>query len=153
MRFSRLAPAVVALAIALTIPAAACAQAGTLRQQVDSLHVAMVAAFKADPASVTKFYTDDASIMGGGGRHVGRTQLDEYWKQAAMFADWKLEVLEVGGGMDAPWVRGRSTITSKSGGSMVTEYVGILKRQGNGALRFYVDIFVGTLQRRPGDAR
>lgn len=155
MRFSsRSLPVAALLAVATAMPGPASAQTGTLRQQVDSLHVAMVQAFKAQPSSVARFYTDDASILGGGARYVGRAQIDEYWRQATMFADWKLEVLEVGGGPDAPWVRGRSTLTGTSGRIMVTDYVGILRRQRDGTFRFYVDMFVGTPQMRaPGSER
>ena len=104
----------------------------------------MTAAFKADPASVARFYTDDASIMGGGQRSVGREQIDRYWRDATMFADWTLEVLEVGGDGPSPWVRGRSTLHGRSGRSMVTEFVGLLKRQPDGRLRFYVDMYVAA---------
>ena len=112
---------------------------------------AMVAALKADPASVARFYTDDASILGGGQRHVGREQIDQYWRSATMFADWKLEVLEVGGDATTPWMRGRSTLLGKSGRTMVTEFVGLLKRQPDG-LKFYVDMFVMAepMRRAPG---
>ena len=37
-----------------------------LRGEVDSLHAAMTAAFRRDPASVASFYTDDARIIGMG---------------------------------------------------------------------------------------
>jgi ketosteroid isomerase-like protein len=122
-----------------------------LRPEVEALMTSMVTAFKTDPASVAKFYTDDASILGGGGRYVGREQIDQYWRDATMFADWKLEVLEVGDG-PSPWVRGRSTLHGKSGRVMVTEFVGLLKRQPDG-LKFYVDMFVAAspgMRRVPG---
>jgi ketosteroid isomerase-like protein len=115
------------------------------RKEIDALHAAMVTAFKADPASVARFYADDASILGGGGRYVGREQIDQYWRQGGgMIADWSLEVLEIGGDSRTPWVRGRSTILGKSGRRMVTEYIGLLKRQPDGQLRFYVDMFVAA---------
>ena len=59
-----------------------------------------------------------------------------------MFTDWKLEVLEVGEG-PRPWVRGRSTLQGRSGRTMVTEFVGLLKRQPDG-LKFYLDMFVAA---------
>lgn len=152
--FSRLLFLSGVVAVGTAIPGAARAQTDTLRQQIDSLHVAMVQAFKTQPSNVARFYTDDASILGGGGRYIGRVQIDEYWRQATMYTDWKLDVLEVGGGPDAPWVRGRSTLTGTSGRTMVTDYVGILRRQSDGTLRFYVDMFVGTPQMRaPGSER
>lgn len=120
------------------------AQSGTLEQEVRALHVAMVGAYKRDPASVARFYTDDASIMGGGARALGREQVDRYWREGPGGAEWTLEVLEVGGDAKSPWVRGRSTLASPSGRRMVTDYVGILKRGSDGQLRFYIDIYVSA---------
>lgn len=127
------------------------AQQTALRQEVEALTSAMVSSFRTDPASVARFYTDDAKILGGGQRAEGREQIDAYWRDATMFADWKLEVLEVGGEGDRPWVRGRSTLQGRSGRVMVTEFVGILKRDAN-RLLFYVDMFVATtpMRRTPG---
>jgi ketosteroid isomerase-like protein len=123
-----------------------------LRQEIDGLLAAMVAALKADPARVAGFYTDDASILGGGSRYVGRAEVDQYWREATMFADWTLEVIEVGGEPKAPWVRGRSTLVGNSGRRMATEFIGLLKRQPDGRLKFYVDMFVAASpgMRRPG---
>lgn len=118
--------------------------ANSLRSEIDSLHASMVAAFKRDPASVARFYTDDASILGAGGRWVGREQVDRYWSQGPSPTDWNLEVVEVGGDSQSPWVHGRSTLVSQSGRRMVTDYIGILKRQLDGRLRFYIDMFVGS---------
>jgi ketosteroid isomerase-like protein len=119
------------------------AQQPSLRQEVDALMGAMMTAFKANPASVAKFYTDDARILGGGQRTEGRTQIDQYWRDATTFSDWKLEVLEVGGDGPSPWMRGRSTLQGTSGRVMVTEFIGLLKRQPDG-LKFYVDMFVSA---------
>ncbi|MEX2153072.1 MAG: nuclear transport factor 2 family protein [Gemmatimonadaceae bacterium] len=127
------------------------AQDKALRQEIDALHAGMVAAFKTDPATLARFYADDASILGGGGRYVGRTQVDQYWREgSSMIAEWNLEVLEVGGDTTTPWVRGRSTMLGKSGRRMVTEYIGLLKRQPDGQLRFYVDMYVAA---SPGPRR
>jgi hypothetical protein len=82
--------------------------------------------------------------MGGGARSVGREQVDRYWREGPRATDWTLEVLEVGGDAQSPWVRGRSTLASTSGRRMATDYVGILKRGSDGQLRFYVDMFVGA---------
>ena len=121
----------------------ATSQPATIRQEVETLHAAMVDAFKRDPASVAQYYTDDATIMGGGARSVGREQVDRYWREGPK-AEWTLEVLEVGGDSQSPWVRGRSTLAGSGGRRMVTEYVGILKRGSDGRLRFYVDMYVAS---------
>jgi ketosteroid isomerase-like protein len=121
----------------------------TLRAEVEALNAAMVSAFRSNPASVAKFYTDDARILGGNQTHQGREEIVSYWAQATMFSDWKLEAIEVGGSADAPWQLGRSTVTSKSGRVMETYFVGILKRQSDGSLKFYLDIYTqstGTIR-------
>ena len=115
-----------------------------LRQEIESLHRAMVAAFRQDPATVARFYTDDASILGGGSRSVGREEVSRYWASSPKGAEWTLEVLEVGGDSQSPWVRGRSTLAGQGGRRFVTDYVGILKRGADGQLRFYVDMSVGA---------
>jgi ketosteroid isomerase-like protein len=117
---------------------------GTLRAEIEALHTEMVAAYKREPSSVARFYTDDASILGGGQRAIGREQIDRYWGGGPGAADWILEVLEVGGDRQSPWVRGRSTLVSQSGRRMVTDYVGILKRGADDRLRFYLDMFVAA---------
>jgi ketosteroid isomerase-like protein len=128
----------------------------TLRKDVEVLHTAMMAAFKSDPATVARFYTDDAIVMGGGVRYVGREQIDRYWREGPLPESWTLEVLEVGGDSLTPWVRGRSTAASQSGRRQVVDYIGLLKRQPDGQLKFYVDMFVGApgmVMRRSGGAQ
>lgn len=141
---------VVALLLAASANLAAAQSAPPLRQEVEALLASMVTALKTDPASVATFYSDDASIMGGGSRSVGREQVDQYWREATMFSDWTLEVIEVGGESSAPWVRGRSVLVGKSGRSMATEFIGLLKRQSDGRLKFYVDMYVAA---SPGKGR
>jgi ketosteroid isomerase-like protein len=138
-----------AILLSCAVPYTASAQVKPLREEVEALNAAMVAALKKDPASVARFYTDDASILGGGSRYVGRAEVDQYWRDATMFADWTLEVTEVGGDGQTPWVRGRSTLHGKSGRRMATEYIGLLKRGPDGQLRFYVDMFVAAAAARP----
>lgn len=124
--------------------------AATLRADVDALNARMVAAFKRDPASVAAFYTDHAAIIGAGQRHQGRAGVDAYWKGATMFTDWSLETLETGGHPDAPWQYGRSVINGQSGRTMETYFVGLLRRQQDGELKFQVDAF--TRERQDGGA-
>ena len=139
--------AVAVITIACASPASA--QSAGLRAEVEALHAAMVAAFKVNPASVAAYYTDDATIAGGGSRYVGREQVDQYWRQVPPGAQWSLEVLEVGGDSLTPWVRGRSVLQSQSGRRMETEYIGLLKRRQDGSLRFYFDMFVSARPAAP----
>ena len=115
-----------------------------LRAEVDSLFDAMVRALRRDPRSVADFYTDDAVIAGGGNRWTGRAEIDRYWREATDFTDWRLEVIDVGGDTDRPWVQGRSTLRTRTGGPMVTEFVGLLERGTDGRLRFRVDMYVSA---------
>lgn len=143
------------LLFACRAPVSVVAQPAALKQEIESLHRAMVAGFRQDPATVARFYTDDASIIGGGGRSVGREEVARYWASSPKGAEWTLEVLEVGGDLQTPWVRGRSTLTGQGGRRFVADYVGILKRGADGQLRFYIDMYVGTpgaVMRVPGGA-
>jgi ketosteroid isomerase-like protein len=112
-----------------------------LRADIDALNSAMVTAFKASPSGVARFYTDDAAIIGVGQRYAGRAAVDEYWKGASMFRDWTLETLEVGGPNNAPWQYGRSVLTGQSGRSMETYFIGLLRRETDGSLKFRADVF------------
>lgn len=115
-----------------------------VRKDIEALSAAMVSALKASPASVAKFYRDDAQIVGGGSRVSGRAQIDAYWASATIFADWKLEILDCGGDRTSPWLRGRSTLIDRNGRNMVTEFVGILKRATDGSLKYFVDMYAAA---------
>jgi ketosteroid isomerase-like protein len=77
--------------------------------------------------------------------------VDAYWKGATMFRDWTLEVIETGGTNEAPWQYGRSVLTGTSGRTMETYFVGLLRRQSSGELKFQVDVF--TRERQDTGAR
>jgi ketosteroid isomerase-like protein len=117
-----------------------------LRAEVDSLHAAMVAAFKRSAAGVAQFYTDDAVIQGMGRRLKGRAQVDQYWQQFSGALGWSLEILEFGGTRDSPWLLGRSTLVSSNGMRQATDYVGVLERGTDGKLRYRVDFFSRAVQ-------
>ena len=121
-----------------------------LRREVETLFSDMTAALKANPASVAKFYTDDAMIAGGRLRVTGREAVDKYWAGTTGFTDWKLEIIEVGDGT-TPWVRGISTLVSSSGRNSVTEFLGLLKRGADGKLRFYVDMYIPAAAPAPSN--
>jgi ketosteroid isomerase-like protein len=138
------------IALALAVPATLLAQ--DLKKQVETLHADMISAFTASPASVAKFYTDDAGVVGGGFRAVGRAAIDDYWKGMGSGYTWKLEVLDVGGTPETPWVHGLSTLTNPSGRVSPTEYIGLLQRGTDGQLRFRLDAYAGgRVTAQPGD--
>jgi ketosteroid isomerase-like protein len=114
----------------------------SLRIEVEALNAQMVAAFKKDPATVAGFYTDAAAVIGGGQRAQGRAAVDDYWKGAAsMFAGWSLETIDTGGHADAPWQYGKSVVQGRSGRTMETYFIGLLRRQPGGELKFQVDAY------------
>lgn len=119
------------------------------RDTVAALMTAMVQAFERDPASVGRFYTDDAHIIGGGMRAAGRQQVDEYWVGTKGLQGWSLEVLDVGGDAEQPWMIGRSVIRSSSGRAMATDFVGLLARGADGQLRFAADVYAGSVPGTP----
>jgi ketosteroid isomerase-like protein len=121
--------------------AALAVQTPALKSDAAALNAQMVAAFQRDPSAVSAFYTDTAAIIGGGQRAQGRAAIDEYWKGATMFASWSLETIDAGGHPDAPWQYGRSVLQGRSGRSMETYFVGLLRRQPGGELKFQVDVF------------
>ena len=130
----------VLLVLALATAAPLAAQS-PLRGEVETLFRDMTAAFKANPATVGRFYTDDAMIAGGRTRVEGRAAVDKYWAGTTNFTDWKLEIIEVGDGT-TPWVRGKSTLVGAEGRQSITEFLGLLKRGSDGKLRFYVDMYI-----------
>ena len=123
-----------------------------LRREIDSLHAAMIAAYKRDPASVANYYTDDARIIGMGAHISGRDSVLKYWGQSAGPTDWQLEILEVGGTTDAPWLLGRSTLLGAGGRHQTTDYLAILARGKDGHLRYRIDLYTpadAPTMRRP----
>ena len=122
---SRLTLVSLAVVLLVELPGARQPSPDGLRKDVDALLAGMVAAFKRDPATVGVFYNDAAAIVGPGQRYQGRATIDNYWKNAAGFADWSLDTLDTGGHADAPWAYGRSVLLSKSGKKMETYFVGL----------------------------
>ena len=131
-----------ALALMVALPLGA---QTPIRGEVETLLSDMTAAFKANPASVAKYYTDDAMIAGGRMRVTGREAVDKYWSSVTGFTDWKLELIDVGDGT-TPWVRGVSTLVGSERNS-VTEFLGLLKRGADGKLRFHVDMYIPAAPR------
>jgi len=122
----------------------------SIRTEVDSLHSAMMAAFKRSPPGVAQFYTDDARIIGMGTHRSGRAEVQQYWSQGLGATDWLLEVVEVGGARDAPWVLGRSVVVGNGGRRMITDYLAILARGTDGRLRYRIDLFTPSEPRPMG---
>jgi ketosteroid isomerase-like protein len=120
-----------------------------LRREIEAVNAAMVATFnRGDYLGAARFYTDDAQIIGAGDvRVTGRRAVDQYWTSIPAGATWKLDVLEVGGSRASPWQLGRSTLVmpSRSGhgtSTSIVDFVGIWRRQPDGSLKLYIDMYV-----------
>jgi ketosteroid isomerase-like protein len=116
-----------------------------LRAEVTRLNEEMVAAFqRGDRAAVARFYADDARIVGPRRRVVqGREAIDRYWASIGSPAEWRLEVVEVGGSPDEAYQLGVSTLTSPgrdgTPDTYTCDFVVIWKRQPDGRLRITLD--------------
>ena len=117
-----------------------------LRREIVEANRRMVEAMKrGDLAGVARFYADDAMILFHRGRKIqGRQAVDNYWTSIKGAKDWKLDVIEVGGSRDEAYQIGKSSFTSEVNGKESTytcDFLVIWKRQKDGALKIYVDIY------------
>lgn len=115
-----------------------------LRAEIEALHAEMMAAFREQPASVARYYTADARILGGGRRYSGTDDIRTYWSQVPAGATWALEIADVGGSAQEPWVLARSTLGRSGGPGMAVDYVAILRRDGAGRLKYHIDMFTAA---------
>jgi len=81
---------------------------------------------------VAAFYSDSAVVMGGGMNVTGRSALDKYWMS---FKDrgssWKLEIDKIEDFGNIVIQRGRSYLTSTSGGQSNVRFLLIWKKSGD----------------------
>jgi ketosteroid isomerase-like protein len=110
------------------------------RAEVEAMNRAMEEAIVRDPASVAKFYRDDASMRGPGTLVRGRSTFETYWGSLKDVRRWKLEVLDVAGGPDVVHQRGRSLLRIGDHDSVV-EFVLLWKRQPDGKLGIALDFY------------
>ena len=157
-RLVALAIAVFAAACRGTIPGAA-ATAGpqaledrAIQREIAAINAAMAATFnRGDYLGAARFYTDDAQIIGAGGvRVTGREAVDRYWTSIPAGSAWRLDVLDAGGSRNSIWQLGRSTLVmpSRNGdgttNTSVVDFIGVWKRQSDGTLKLYIDMYVPT---------
>jgi ketosteroid isomerase-like protein len=126
--------------------AAGPADLAQIRKEIEELNRRMVETFKSgNVEGVAEFYTDDASIFYPRGKQLrGRYGVRGYWQNIEGGKDWKLEVLEVGGGEETIYEIGKSTFTSVVKGvesTYICNFVMIWKRQPGGGYKIYVDIY------------
>ncbi|MDQ3687913.1 MAG: DUF4440 domain-containing protein [Acidobacteriota bacterium] len=122
------------------------AEKAAIRREIVETNRRMVETMKrGDLAGVARFYADDAMILFHRGQKIqGRQAVDAYWTSIKGAKDWKLDVIEVGGNRDEAYQMGKSSFTSEADGKESTytcDFVAVWKRQKDGALRIYVDIY------------
>jgi ketosteroid isomerase-like protein len=144
----RVLPALVLILASCAAPktASTTIEPSALRQEVEALTRAMVAAFDSEPASVARFYADDARIVGPRRQTVsGRAAIDRYWAGISRPATWTLEVVDVGGSRESAHQIGVSRLSSArsdgSTGTYVCDFVVIWRRQPDGTLRIVLDLY------------
>lgn len=116
-----------------------------LRKEIEEANRQLVETFKrGDYLGIARFYTDDALIQYPGGKIRGREAIDKYWTSVKGGKDWKLEVIEVGGGRETAYQIGRSSFTSVVDGkesTNVVDFVVIWKRQKDGGYKIHLDFY------------
>ena len=128
-----------------------------IRRELAAVNAAMAATFnRGDYLGAARFYTDDAQIIGAGGVRVsGRDAVDRYWTSIPAGSTWRLDVLDAGGSRDSMWQLGRSTLVTPSRNAdgstntSVVDFLGVWKRQPDGTLKLYIDMYVPTARPRP----
>ena len=121
-----------------------------IRRELAAINAAMAATFnRGDYLGAARFYSDDAQIIGPGGvRVTGRAAVDRYWTSIPAGSTWRLEVLDAGGGRNAPGQLGGSTLVmpSRSGdgttSTSIVDFLAVWKRQADGTLKLYIDMYV-----------
>jgi ketosteroid isomerase-like protein len=151
------------LTLALAMSSAACRTASpsgsplsleerAIRRELAAVNAAMAATFnRGDYLGAAQFYSDDAQIIGAGDvRVAGRDAVDRYWTSIPAGATWRLDVLDAGGSRDSMWQLGRSTLVMPSRdrdgttNTSIVDFLGVWKRQSDGTLKLYVDMYVPT---------
>jgi ketosteroid isomerase-like protein len=153
--------------LALTALAAACRTAApvvesqpfedrAIRRELAAVNAAMAATFnRGDYLGAARFYSDDAQIIGESVRVTGRAAIDRYWTSIPAGSTWRLDVLDAGGSRNSPWQLGRSTLVMPSrdpGGApftSVVDFLAVWKRQPDGTLKLYIDMYVPAPRPRP----
>ena len=121
-------------------------QRQALWREVRALADSMEAAVgRGDMLAVARFYADDARMAGGGGPVVaGRAAMDQYWTRIREPRSWRLEIRDVGGNADVAYWIGTSHLVTGAAGrerTSTTDFVVVLARQPNGALRITLDLY------------
>jgi ketosteroid isomerase-like protein len=129
-----------------------------IRRELAAVNAAMAATFnRGDYLGAARFYSDDAQIIGAGDvRVTGREAVDRYWTSIPAGSTWRLDVLDAGGSRDSMWELGRSTLVTPSRNrdgttnTSIVDFLGVWKRQPDGTLKLYIDMYVPTPRPRPG---
>ncbi len=118
---------------------------GDLRKEIELRDVALCDAIrKGDPATIARFYSDDAQIRGPQTRVTGRSAIEQYWASMEGIMQFKVEVQEVGGAKDSAWESGRTHLMREVDGhkrSGDVDFVKVWTRDSKGELRIHLEMY------------
>jgi len=141
---------VITCALLLLAPGSSMAQTpaadttSKLFREISALNRAMEASVVGGSAKgAAAFYADDAIVRTP--RRIvvrGREAVDRYFAQISNALSWKLDVIQVGGHVDAPWQVGKSTLISGTRpDTSVVNFVVYWRRQPDGKLKIELDYY------------
>ena len=121
------------LLIATLFNSVICFSQSKIADKINALNKDMEKAFgNNDMMAVSAFYLDSALIMGGGMNVTGREGIDKYWMSYKdRGSAWKLEIDKIEDFDQIAIQRGRSYLTSPSGGQSNVRFLLIWKKTGN----------------------
>jgi ketosteroid isomerase-like protein len=117
-----------------------------LRREIAARFDTLLAAFRRDdPRAMAAVFAEDGTIRGPQEvRAHGRDAIERYWLSRPRAQAWEIEILEIGGGTDAPWTHARSIRMVPVEGRTerrITEFIVVWKRDRDGVLRIYLDLY------------
>ena len=120
-------------------------QLSSIRQQIDSINAAFVAALRrGDSAAMAATYTEDAQLLPPGAPVVtGRPAIQAFWQGALDMgvADGSLETLELDVQGDTAAEVGQGVLKTKAGQVIDTAKYIVLWKREHGAWKWYRDIY------------
>ena len=144
----RIAVVLVALAVALPLPAFA--QAGDLRGQIEKLSQAWEKAYNAgDAAAVTALYAKDAKLMAPGAEPVSGTKAiqEAFTADIAQGAKNKLTIEDVAGSGDYALETGKWVATSADGKHLDHGPYTTFYKKVDGGWKIYRDIWNSSMKK------
>lgn len=120
-------------------------QHSEIRQQIDSVNAAFVAALRrGDAAAMAATYTTEGQVLPPGAPPIrGREAIQAFWQQALDMGvgDGVLETLELEVHGDTAWEVGQGVLKTKHGEVIDTAKYIVIWKHTNGAWQWHRDIY------------